>query len=200
MLAGLAYNSRDPELIAMYWNARKVLHAFTEAMPSPGRMEILRGLLGEIAADVWIEPPFFCEYGRHIRIGARTYININCFFQDNAEIEIGSDTLIGPGVQICCASHPVDADERVVANPTSGSAPYMTTSAPVKIGKRCWLGGDVTILGGVTIGDDCVIGAGSVVTKSIPAGSVAYGVPCRVTGSSGKLSRERGASGPQEAI
>jgi maltose O-acetyltransferase len=180
MLGGLPYNTRDAELISMYWKARETLHAFTRAMPSPDRMQTLRGLLGEVAPDVWIEPPFFCEYGPHIRIGARTYININCFFQDNAAIEIGSDTLIGPGVQVCCASHPVDADERVVAAPAPGGAPYVTSSAPVKIGKRVWIGGNVTILGGVTIGDDCVIGAGSVVTKNIPAGSIAYGVPCRV--------------------
>ncbi len=184
MLAGHPYNSRDPELIALYWKAREALHAFQQAIASPDRMEILRGLLGEMAEGVWIEPPFFCEYGPHIRIGARTYVNVNCFFQDNAEIEVGGDCLIGPGVQVCCASHPVAADARVVARPAAGEAPYVTSSKPVKIGNRVWIGGHVTILGGVTIGDDCVIGAGSVVTKDIPAGSLAYGVPCRVQGPS----------------
>lgn len=180
MLHGETYNSRDPELLALYWNAREILHEFNQSGPNPDRMEILRKLLPHTATDVWVEPPFFCEYGDNIRIGGGTYINIYCFLQDCGRITVGDNALLGPGVQICTASHPVNSAQRVVPNAPEGAPPYVTSAQSVELGNRIWIGANVTILGGVTIGDDAVIGAGSVVTRSIPAGSVAHGVPCMV--------------------
>lgn len=174
MLHGDCYHSRDEELIAMYWRARDVLQAFNGNIHDRNRMNVLRTLLDGVGSDVWIEPPFFCEYGVHITIGSGTYLNVNCFLQDCAEINLGKNVLVGPGVQICTASHPLKSSERIIDGST-----YVTSAKPVNIGDRVWIGANVTILGGVTIGDDAVIGSGSVVTRDIPAGVVAYGVPCR---------------------
>lgn len=182
MLAGLDYNSRDEELISIYWECKNVLHAFNQGSHLDSRMEILSPLLHEVGEGVWVESPFHCEYGAHISIGARTYVGPQCFFQDSNWVKIGSDGLLGAGLRICCAEHPVKAGERVIAQPVEGHAPYVTSSRPVTIGNRVWIGASVTILGGVTIGDDCVIGAGSVVNRDIPSGAKAYGVPCKVAG------------------
>lgn len=180
MLSGKVYRSRDPELIALYWKARKILHEFNQSGADPERMAVFRKLIPNTGDDVWVEPPFFCEYGDHVEIGRGTYININCFIQDCGRVVIGEDSLVGPGVQICTASHPVDGRERVKPSSTEGDSSYVTSAQPVTLGNRTWIGASATILGGVTIGDDVVIGAGSVVTRDIPAGSVAHGVPCRV--------------------
>ena len=174
MLHGLCYDSRDSELIAMYWRAREVLQVFNGRIDDRSRMAGLRALLVGVESDVWIEPPFFCEYGAHIQIGSGSYLNVNCFLQDCANIKIGRNVLIGPGVQICTASHPLKSSERIA----DGNS-YVTSARPVNIGDRVWIGANVCVLGGVTIGDDAVIGSGSVVTRDIPPGVVAYGIPCR---------------------
>jgi maltose O-acetyltransferase len=179
MLAGECYDSRDPELIALYWRARQFMQEFQNAMAHPGRMEILRCVLGELGAEVWIEPPFVFEYGPHISIGARTYLNSGVFVQDCARVHIGQDGLIGPGVKFCTASHPLDSRDRIVTLP-DGRTGYRTSALPIHVGDRCWIGADVTVLGGVTIGDDAVIGAGSLVTRDVPPGTLALGTPARV--------------------
>lgn len=117
----------------------------------------------------WIEPPFYFCYGRHIKMGNYCYVNVNCSFIDDGEIEIGDGAEFGPGVVIATVGHPIDPAHR----------PLMYAEK-VTIGKNCWIGGAVTILPGVTIGDNTVIGAGSTVTKDIPANVVAYGSPCKV--------------------
>lgn len=175
MLNGHCYDSRDDELIRMYWRAREVLQNFNVNIHDRNRMNGLRTLLQGVESDTWIEPPFFCEYGVNIQIGSGTYLNINCFLQDCATIQIGKNVLIGPGVQICTASHPLNSEDRIV----NGNS-YVTSANPVTIGDRVWIGANVTVLGGVTIGDDTVIGSGSVVTRDMPSGVLAYGVPCRV--------------------
>lgn len=184
MLQGLPYNSRDPELIALYWRAKEIMHDFNASRPNIERMKHFHQLVPQCGEQVWVEPPFFCEYGSHIRIGKGSYININCFFQDCGLITVGNHALIGPGVQFCTATHPTDSRERIRTDEHSGESSYITSTAPISIGHRVWIGANATILGGVVIGDDCVIGAGSVVTRSIPAGSIAHGVPCRVVRSS----------------
>lgn len=118
---------------------------------------------------VWIEPPLYFCYGRHISIGDGCYINFNCNFVDDGQITIGERVMFGPAVTIATVGHPINPKMRE----------YMYTD-PVTIGNDCWIGGNVTICPGVTIGDNTVIGAGSVVTKDIPANCVAAGNPCRV--------------------
>lgn len=132
------------------------------------RMQLTKELFGE-NAKVWVEPPFYCVYGRNIHVKGFAYINMNCSFIDDGDIFIGNGTMFGPGVAIATVGHPIKPDMRK----------YMYTD-PVTIGENCWIGANVTICPGVTIGDHTVIGAGSVVTKDIPADVVAVGNPCRV--------------------
>jgi maltose O-acetyltransferase len=180
MLQGLLYDSRDGELIDLYWHSREVLQEFNGASMNRDRMLILQRLLGELAPDAWIETPFHCEYGAHIRIGSGTYVGTDAIIQDCGQVVIGKNTLIGPSLRICTASHPVRSSERLVRDPKSKVSSYVTSASPVVIGDRVWIGANVTILGGVTIGDDAVIGAGSVVTRHVPASYVACGVPCKI--------------------
>jgi maltose O-acetyltransferase len=183
MLAGMDYNSRDPELMALYRRAKEALFRHNHTRPDEeDPMLALRGLLGILGQGVWIEAPFFCEYGCHISIGENTYVNVNCFFQDNARITVGRDCLIGPGVQLCAARHPLAMAARIRHDPPAGQAPYTTSSLPITIGDGCWLGANVVVIGGVSIGEGCVVGAGSVVTRDLPPHSVCHGVPSRPQG------------------
>jgi maltose O-acetyltransferase len=184
MRAGLPYNSRDPELLALTHRARARLQQF-EQTPSNAtvpRLQVLRDLLGHIGDGVWIEAPFFCDYGAHISIGDHTFINMNVIMLDSADITIGEKVLIGPGVQLLTASHPLAMAERLPADwtPTSGRPPYVTTASPIVIGDGAWIGAGSLIMPGVTIGAGAVIGAGSVVTSDVPAGMLAFGNPCKV--------------------
>ncbi len=184
MLAGAPYSSRDPELLQLAHRARALLRRYnaSESTDADGRRALLEELLGSVGDDVWIEPPFFCEYGPHIHIGSRSFIHVNAVLLDSAEIRIGDDTLIGPGAQIITATHPLHASERLVAGWTrdSGRAPYWTSASPITIGNRVWIGAGTILTPGVSIGDNTVIGAGSVVTRDIPGDCVAFGVPCKV--------------------
>jgi maltose O-acetyltransferase len=139
-------------------------------------------MLGGVGAEVWIEPPFFCDYGENIYIGARTFVNFSCVFLDSAEIRIGTDVLLGPGVQLLTPSHPLRAADRIVAADQRklGESPYRTNALPISVGDRVWIGGGTIVLPGITIGNDAMIGAGSVVTSDIPANALAVGNPSRV--------------------
>lgn len=183
MLKGEYYNSRDGELLAMYHRARKLTQAFNslDSTLADERNKILNDLLGAKGENVWIESPFFCDYGELIFIGDNTFVNTNCIFLDNNEIRIGKNSLIAPYVQIYTASHPLKASERIIqAGSGAGRNTYLTSSRPVIIGDNVWIGGNTVIMPGVVIGDNVTIGAGSVVTKNIPAGVLAFGNPCRV--------------------
>lgn len=182
MLAGEHYNSRDPELLARYHLARQLLRRFADAESTDpsARREALVSLLGRLGRNVWIEPPFFCDYGENILIGDDVFINYNCVLLDDNLIEIGNGVLIGPAVQIYTATHPLAADERILTGADGQTAGYLTSTKPVRIGDRAWIGGGAIILPGVEIGANTTIGAGSVVTKSIPANSFAVGNPCKV--------------------
>jgi len=135
--------------------------------------------LGSKGKSVWIEAPFFCDYGEFVSIGENTFVNANCFFLDNNYIQIGKNGLIGSYVQIYTASHPLKASDRIIQT-AEGNTRYLTNSKPVSIGNQVWIGGNTVILPGVTIGDNVTIGAGSVVTKDIPSNVLAYGNPCKV--------------------
>lgn len=180
MLNGDFYNSRDPELIRLYHKARKLLKVYNNlnSEQSAERDRILTELFEFKGKDVWIEAPFYCDYGANISIGSNTFVNANCMFLDNNEITIGKNGLIAPFVQIYTASHPLKASERIIEN-GKGSR-YLTSAKPVKIGANVWIGGNSVIFPGVTIGNNVTIGAGSVVTKNIPDNVLAIGNPCKV--------------------
>lgn len=180
MLSGQYYRSRDPELLQMYHRARKLLKVYNllDSENIQAREDILSELLGSKGSGVWIEAPFFCDYGIHISVGENTFINTNCMFIDDNFISIGKNVLIAPYVQIYTAIHPLSASERIVEN--SGDVHYLTRTKPVTIGDSVWIGGNSVILPGVTIGNNVTIGAGSVVTKDIPDDVLAFGNPCSV--------------------
>lgn len=173
MLAGELYDAQDPQLVAERRRARDLLarlNASCDAEREP-RAAILRELFGAVGEGVWIEPPFFCDYGGNIRLGDRVFFNFNCVVLDVARVTIGSDVMFGPAVQIYTATHPMDHKLRRAGQ---------EFAKPVAIGSDVWVGGCALILPGVTIGTRSVIGAGSVVTKDVPEGVFAAGNPCRV--------------------
>jgi maltose O-acetyltransferase len=184
MREGAPYNSRDPELLALAHRARALCARFA-AIPSTeaaARHRTLVELLGQVDDGVWIEPPFFCDYGVHVTVGRDTFINVNCVLLDAAPIRIGAQVLIGPGAQLLTVSHPLLAAERLVSpdERPDAHAPYHTHARPIVIEDGAWLGAGTIVLPGVTIGARSVIGAGSVVTGDIPADTLAFGQPCRV--------------------
>ncbi len=145
------------------------------------RRAILRELLGSVGENVAIDTPFHCDYGKNIFIGDDVIININCTFVDNRPIRIGNQVLIASNVQIYTSAHPTSAEERFVQNwKEKGTTFFRTYALSVEIQDHVWIGGGSIILPGVTIGENSVIGAGSVVNRSIPADCVAAGNPCRV--------------------
>jgi maltose O-acetyltransferase len=184
MLGGDVYDTRDPELLGLAHRSRALLtrYASTPSTDAAARRELLTELLGSIGDDVWIEPPFFCDYGVHVHIGARSFVNVNCVFLDSAEIRIGANVLISPAVQLLTATHPLRAADRVApeAERGAGRAPYRTQARPITIGDDVWIGAGAIVLPGVSIGDGAAIGAGSLVTMDVPAHSLAFGQPCRV--------------------
>jgi maltose O-acetyltransferase len=184
MLAGEFYDSRDPELLAQAQWARALLAQFngSPSTDADRRLALLRQLLGGVGEGVWIEPPFFCDFGPQITIGAHTFINVNAVFLDSAAIRIGSHGLIGPGVQFLTPQHPLSAAERSTPDwtPASGRSPYLTRAASITVGDHVWIGAGSLVLAGVTIGDNVTIGAGSVVTEHLPSNVLAFGNPCRV--------------------
>lgn len=180
MLNGDTYNSRDPELIEMYHKARRLIKKFNnlDSDNLENRNQILVDLLCFKGGNVWLEAPFFCDYGAHISIGENTFVNTNCIFLDDNEISIGKNGLIGPYVQIYTATHPLKATDRIVQH--GSTTRYLTSSKPVTVGDNVWIGGNSIIFPGVTVGNNVTIGAGSVVTKNIPGNVLAYGNPCKV--------------------
>jgi maltose O-acetyltransferase len=180
MLKGDYYDSRDSELIIMYHKARKLLKQYNnlDSELSQQREQILTDLFEFKGVGVWIETPFFCDYGENISIGENTFINMNCMFLDNNKITIGNNGLIAPYVQIFTANHPLKASERIIGKGTE--ARYLTSTKPVTIGDNVWIGGNSVIFPGVIIGNNVTIGAGSVVTKNIPDNVLAFGNPCEI--------------------
>ena len=175
MLAGEWYVSADPALVAARVRARQLVQRYNATVPDliarPERRAILELLLGACGRDVTIEPPFHCDYGDNITLGAEVFMNFQCVLLDCARITIGAQAQLGPAVQLYTATHPMDAAER---------ASGIEAAHPITIGPRAWIGGGTIVLPGVTIGADTVVGAGSVVTRDLPAGVVAVGNPCRV--------------------
>ena len=183
-LDGEIFNTSDPEIQSLVQRARQLTKEYNQTANTDfdKRQRILSELFGRISSNVNIDTPFYCDYGRHISIGHNVIININCTFVDCNRIEIGNNVLIASNVQIYTATHSADVNERLVADWNDNSEiPYFRTYAlPVKIEDNVWIGGGAIILPGVTIGKNSVIGAGSIVNKTIPENCVAVGNPCRV--------------------
>jgi maltose O-acetyltransferase len=172
MLAGELYDPLDPELVAGRTRARDLcwrLNATAEA-DQEERRRVLRALFAKGGETVWMQPPFFCDYGSNIELGERVFFNFNCVLLDVCRVSIGDFTLFGPAVQIYTPMHPMDAELR-------RREEY---GKPIDIGSDVWVGGGALILPGVRIGSRAVIGAGSVVTRDVPDGVFAAGNPCRV--------------------
>ncbi|UKT63039.1 sugar O-acetyltransferase [Pedobacter mucosus] len=183
-LDGEIFNTSDPEIQGLIKRVRDITKEYNYlATTDTIRKEaLLTKLFGSIGKNVSIDTPFYCDYGRHITIGDNVIININCTFVDCNRIYIGNNVLIASNVQIYTATHPVETSDRLIENWTEAdSSPFFRTYAlPVTLEDNVWIGGGVIILPGVTIGKNSVIGAGSVVTRSIPGNSVAFGNPCKV--------------------
>jgi len=172
MLAGELYDPLDPELVAARVRARDLCQELnaTREGDAAERRRILCDLFGAGGESAWMQPPFFCDYGTNIELGERVFFNFNCVVLDVCRVRIGSFTLFGPAVQIYTATHPLEAKLRRTRE----------LGKPVEIGGDVWVGGGAIILPGVHIGSNAVIGAGSVVTRDIPAAVFAAGNPCRV--------------------
>lgn len=154
-------------------------NSLTEYQPEE-RKEVLKEILGELNENVGFQGPIRFHYGIHTKIGKNTFINFNFTCQDDTYVTIGENCDFGPNVTIVTPLHPMIAAERKELLCPDGEKRRLCYAKPVVIGNGCWLCANVTVLPGVTIGDNCVIGAGSVVTRSIPANSFAAGNPCRV--------------------
>jgi maltose O-acetyltransferase len=173
MLAGEMYDAADAKLVLERRRARDLCKSLNESYDRELalREDIVRELFGEAGDAIWIEPPFYCDYGANITLGSKVFFNFNCVILDPAPVTIGSNVLFGPAVQICTATHPMRASERRT---------WREFARPIKIGSDVWIGAGVIICPGVRIGSRSVIGAGSVVTRDIPADVLASGNPCRV--------------------
>ena len=172
MLAGEMYLAADPELIADRMRARKLLKELNDSEPEDlsKRIELINRLLGKSGKNVWIEPPFFCDYGFNIEAGDDCFINFNCVFLDVTPIKLGNRVLIAPNVQMYAATHPTEAKPR---------GELWEFGKPITIGSDVWVGGSSVICPGVTIGDRSIIAAGSVVTKDVPPGVIVGGNPAK---------------------
>ena len=182
IFAGTWYFPGDPALKAMKLKAHNLNVDYNRLHEdeTEAREAILRSLLGKLGENHFIQGPITFHYGRHTFIGDNVFINFNLTVQDDAKVFIGDGCDFGPNVTIVTPLHPLIPAERKGLPCPDGTKKRLCLAKPVHIGKRCWICANVVILPGVTIGDDCVIGAGSVVTKDIPSGTFAAGNPCRV--------------------
>lgn len=172
MVAGDAYLADDPELVARRRRAAQLCARFDRTLGDEdegGR--VLRELLARVGEGSVVLPPFRCDYGTNITMGARVFANYGCVFLDVAPIRIGDHAQFGPGAQLLTATHPIDPDER-----RSG----WESGRPITLGDDVWIGAGAIVLGGVTIGDAAVVGAGAVVTRDVPARTVVAGNPARL--------------------
>lgn len=173
MLAGEEYQATDAELIEELNRTKDLCWEYNQLRPTliKERNEMLQAILGQADEDTFINQPFYCDYGKHIKVGKRFFANFSLTVLDEAMVTFGDDCFVGPNVSIYTACHSTDPVERNSRR---------EWARPVSVGHNCWIGGSVTILPGVSIGDNCTIGAGSVVTRDVPPNSVAVGNPARV--------------------
>ncbi|KAK4033105.1 putative acetyltransferase [Parachaetomium inaequale] len=181
MISGMLYNAQDGALAGARFLARRRIHEYNTYFPTAPaatfdtlaseRLQMLRSFVGHVGDGTFIEPPFRVDYGCNIRLGQRFYANFNLIILDCAIVTIGDRVMFGPNVSLLSATHETDVQSR------RDDVEY---AKPITIGDDCWIGGNVVVLPGVTIGQGCTVAAGAVVTKDIPAWSVAMGTPARV--------------------
>lgn len=174
MRQGRLYDANnDMELIAERQACKMACHEYNHLLPSEmeRRKDIIVRLFGKTGREFLIEQPFYCDYGYNIEIGENFYANVNCVILDGAKVKFGHNVFVAPNCGFYTAGHPFNVEQR-----NSG----LEYARPITIGNNVWIGAQVCVLPGVTIGDNCVVGAGSVVNRDIPAGSLAVGNPCRV--------------------
>lgn len=173
-ITGQLYNANyDNELIAERMTCKEICHDINNLRPSQTekRNLLLKKLLGKTGTQFEILPPFYCDYGYNIEIGENFFANHNLIILDGAKVSFGDNVFIGPSCGFHTAGHPLNVEQRNAG---------LEYALPIKVGNNVWMGANVTILPGITIGDNSIIGAGSVVTKDIPANVVAAGNPCRI--------------------
>lgn len=182
IFAGTMYWPGDPELKAIKLKAHELSLRYSQLLESEtvARNAILDELVPNKGKGVFMQGPIFFHYGTHTTIGDRFFGNYNLTVQDDAKVTIGNDVNFGPNVTIVTPVHPLIAEERNAMLTEEGEVKRLCYARPVNIGSNIWFGANVVVCGGVTIGDNCVIGAGSVVIKDIPPNSFAAGNPCRV--------------------
>ena len=165
--------NNDPELVAERAACKEACFRYNQLPPScmEERKQLLGELLGKTGKNFLIEQPFYCDYGYNISLGENFYSNVNCVILDGAPVTFGDNVFVAPNCGFYTAGHPLDACQR-----NQG----LEYARPITIGHNVWIGAHVSVLPGVSIGDNCVIGAGSVVNKDIPANSLAAGNPCKV--------------------
>jgi maltose O-acetyltransferase len=172
MLAGELYNASVPEIVADQAAAAKWMARYNASLPlsNDERRALLVERFAAVGEGCVIRPPFHCDYGYNIRLGRGVFLNFGCVILDVVEVSIGDLAQIGPGVQILTADHPRDPEARRQG---------LEYGRPIRIGRNVWIGGGAVILPGVTVGDDAIIGAASVVTRDVPAGATVVGNPAR---------------------
>lgn len=182
MLAGEMYDCSDSELLEQWHKAKNLIreHNMLDSEDLERKDSILTELLGGKGKSVWITAPFYVDYGDNIYFGNNCKVNMNCTFLDDNKIIIGDNALIAPNVQIYTAFHSINPEERFGTSNDGKFQFCKTMTAPVVIGDNVWIGGGTVILPGIHIGNNTVVGAGSVVTKDIPDNVVAIGNPCRI--------------------
>lgn len=173
MLSCELYQAWDEQLFADRQSAKEIVFQLNQLSPSETdkRLDLLKNLLGKLGQESFIELPFRCDYGYNIEIGEHFYANYNCTILDCAKVTIGNNVMFAPNVSLFTATHPIDPEKR-----SSG----LEFALPITIGDNVWLGGNVIVMPNVTIGNNVVAGAGSVVTHDIPDNCIAVGNPCRV--------------------
>lgn len=181
--SGKVYTCVDENLVVAQTACLEKLYDYNNTRPSDakGREVLLKEMFAEIGEGCYIEPPLHANWaGRHVHFGKNVYANFNLTLVDDTHIYVGDYTMLGPNVVIATAGHPIDPALRI---------DVCQYNLPIHIGKNCWLGAGVIVMPGVTIGDNTVIGAGSVVTHDIPANVVAFGTPCKVVRDIGEHDR-----------
>lgn len=174
MLKGMIYDANyDPQLIAERLDCKEKCRDYNDLRPKDvqGREALLKSILGRVEGGILIEQPFYCDYGYNIEVGRNFFANFNLVILDEARVRFGDNVFIAPNCSFYTAGHPISPEER-----NKG----LEYARPITVGNNVWIGGNVCVLPGVSIGDNCVIGAGSVVVRDIPSGSVAVGNPCKV--------------------